>query len=532
MFVSTETILRLGPEIALIVMASLIYVGGAFWPGRRTSWASFATATYLLVGYMLVREDRRLAASFEAAAVSWTGPLVVDALGQMVRWLALAMGLLFTLSAFHTASRRLASEYLGSLMLVVAGVMLVGGANELVFLFVSLELVTIPTYVLLFLGRRDRPSAEATAKYFYLSILASALLLYGFAFLYGLAGTTTIAGDGTVAGIREALTAPTGKQVALSGLAPLAIVFVFAGLGFKIAAAPFHFYAPDVYQGTTNANAGLLAVAPKIAGIVALMRIVAAGVPTGGSFAWQLTVVFAVLTMTIGNVSALWQTHLRRLMAYSSIAHAGYMLIGLAVGLTGDGGGAYQGLAATMFYLLVYSLASIGAFSALAYLSTEERECDGIDDLAGLGRERPAVAASLALCMFSLSGLPPLAGFWGKLTLFTGSVQLAGVTRTTDLWFLALSLVGAINAAIGAAYYLRIVGVMYFRPASAPARATGNGSLLAAVACGIAVLLLGANPGPLVARAGLAAQSLRSKAAETARTVDEPAADATAELAR
>ena len=234
------------------------------------------------------------------------GPLIIDYLGQVSRYGCLLVGLLLTLVASRAGIERLATEVLGTLMMLVAGLMLVCRANELVFLFVALELISIPAYVLLFLGRHDRASGEATIKYFFLSILASALLLYGMSFLYGVSqGTTIIIGTTGVPGIREAIAHLPTEQTSLF---LIGLVLVVAGLGFKIAAVPFHFYAPDVYQGTTNINAGLLAVAPKIAGILALIRLVLAIVPADLRVGWQLMWVLAIVTMTLGNVCALWQT--------------------------------------------------------------------------------------------------------------------------------------------------------------------------------------------------------------------------------
>src|SRR5690606_26515912 len=238
-------------------------------------------------------------------------------------------------------------------------------------------------------------SAEATAKYFYLSIFSSAMLLYGFSFLYGMTGTTTLvsASPGVVPAIRDQLAEALAAQSHLLALGPVALVMIFAGLGFKMAAVPFHFYAPDVYQGTTNVNAGLLSVLPKIAGAVALVRVTVAVLPPGLSdFVWQLTLVLAVLTMTIGNVCALWQTNVRRMMGYSSIANAGFMLIGLTVALAMTQAGAdqraltYGGVAALVFYLVMYVFGALGTFATLAHLSSEEREISTIEQRAGTNK--------------------------------------------------------------------------------------------------------------------------------------------------
>lgn len=510
MFVEAQTFLLLAPEVVLTLAATAIFVGGAFVRNRKM-WVAAALASYLAAFAALA-----FSGSPWFAGVVDSGPLTVDPLSLGLRWLAVGAGFILTLAISQPASDELASEMLGALMLVMVGVMLTASANELVLLFVGLEMISVPTYVLLYLGRKDRGAGEATMKYFYLSLLSSALLLYGFSFLYGIGGTTLIVGNSHQPGIREALAggAAAAGNAALLHLAPLALVLVVAGLGFKLAAAPFQFYAPDVYQGTTNANAGILAVAPKVAGIAALIRLLLLILPVESvdagklaQFAWQLGLALSVLTMTIGNICALWQNNIRRLLAYSSIAHSGYLLIGFSVaaaniaGLPGEP--AAGGVTAMLFYVAVYSLATMGAFSALAYLGSAEREVNTVDELSGLGKSQPFTAAALAIFMFSLAGIPPLAGFFGKLTLFVGAVKLAvSADGPMSAWFCALAIIGALNAAIAAAYYLRIIAVMYFQPVTTETPAQGGpGALAAAVLCAVLVVVAGFLPGSLVALA-------------------------------
>jgi len=444
MFVESKTLSLLAPEIILMLGATVLFMLGAFSTGRGrliATLVSYAGAAVALAWY----------GSPWSAESTFSGPLVIDPMSLGLRWIALLAGVIFTFAGSRRDAE-LAAEFQGTLMLVICGSMLAASANELVLLFLGLELISIPTYVLLFLGRRDRASAEATMKYFYLSLLASALLLYGFAFLYGISGTTVITGSGEIRGIREAFLnqGPTGSALTASlfKLSPIALVLVTAGFGFKLAAAPFQFYAPDVYQGTTNANAGVLAVVPKLAGVAGFLRLALLVIPGTDApekaFAWQLPLVLAVLTMTIGNICALWQKDIRRLLAYSSIAHGGYLLIGLAVAAASMSSGSHQaagGAGAMLFYVLVYALATMGSFCTLAYLGSPRRELSGVEELAGLGRSHPLAAAALAIFMFSLAGIPPLAGFWGKLTLFGSAIQLASVNQTANtslaLWFVS-----------------------------------------------------------------------------------------------
>jgi len=523
MFVESKTISLLAPEIILMMGATILFMLGAFRAGRAQLIATliaYAGAAVALACY----------GSPWNAESTFSGPLVIDPMSLGLRWIALLAGLIFTLAGSRRDAE-LAGEFQGTLMLVICGAMLASSANELVLLFLGLELISVPTYVLLFLGRRDRASAEATMKYFYLSLLASALLLYGFAFLYGISGTTVIVGSGEVRGIREAFQNQGGTSSALTAtasslfkLSPVALVLITAGFGFKLAAAPFQFYAPDVYQGTTNANAGVLAVIPKLAGVAGLLRLALLVIPgtevAEKAFAWQLPLVLAVLTMTIGNICALWQKDIRRLLAYSSIAHGGYLLIGLAVSaanLSSESHQAAGGAGAMLFYVLVYALATMGSFCTLAYLGSPRRELSGVEELGGLARNQPLAAAALAIFMFSLAGIPPLAGFWGKLTLFGSTIQLAAINQTSNtslaLWFVGLAIVAALNAAIGAAYYLRVIGVMYFQAPGTPAPAAGGKlALVGGVLCALLVISSGMFPAQIVGLSLRAEQKLVEQA--------------------
>jgi NADH-quinone oxidoreductase subunit N len=308
-----------------------------------------------------------------------------------------------------------------------------------------------------------------------------------------------LVGSDTAPGIRDAiLQLGDDPRAALS---PFALLLVLAGLGFKLAAVPFHFYAPDVYQGTTATNAALLATLPKIAAASGIVRVVLECLPIEAENAWQVLLVLSILSMTIGNVCALWQKNLRRLLAYSSIAHSGYMLIGLTVAQAGaaQGGGdpTYGGVSALVFYLAVYTFASLGSFAALAAMGTSGREASSIDDLAGTGRTQPLAAAAMAIFMFSLAGIPPLAGFWGKFELFSSAITLAmSASGTASYWLIALSVIGALNAAVAAAYYLRVVGVMYFQSSTSPNRPAlqPGGALAATLGCAALVIAIGLGP--------------------------------------
>lgn len=519
---SIETVYFLLPELILVFSATLIYLGGAFLPARP-GWSWLAAAAVVLAGVALYEEGVSLqrSAAEQQAATTETGaspvteainrPITVDAFAMAVRWGVLGVALIFIMLGARTSERAESSEFMGSLLLLVAGLMFVSLARDLVLFFAGLELVSIPTYVLLYLGR-GKPMLESGTKYFFLSILSSALMLYGFSFLYGAAGSTNLVQ------IRQALAAAGSEASGVAAFAPLALVLIFAGLAFRLTAVPFHFYAPDVYQGTSNPNAGLLAVVPKVAGLVVLVRIAFAAMPGLERLGWQISLSVAIVTMTLGNLLALWQGNLRRMLAYSSIAHAGYMLIGLAVGFAVAGGASdanhFDGVGATFFYLLVYAAATAGAFAALTYLSGVTRQLDTVDELAGLSGSYPLTAAVLAVFMFSLTGLPPLAGFWGKFALFTGALGVDSRNPDTGTlwpWFLALAIAGALNAAISAGYYLRIVGAMYFRRSlTRPAGQGGAGAAWAMTVCAALVIGIGCFPGPWMEVAQQAGQAARA----------------------
>ena len=488
---TTLTVYLSSPEIVLFTAAVLIYVLSAFYDNAAL-WNRMASAAVLAAGLVL--------AFTTAAGGVRSGPLAFDSLSLYSRWLALGLGLILALTMARPFSARAAAEQQGSLLLVVAGLMISVSAESLIVLFLGLELISIPTYILLYLSRDDDASREATAKYFFLSILASSLLLYGFSFLYGATGATDLHV------IAARLADPALLASGMGKLAKLALVLIFAGLGFKLTAVPFQFYAPDVYQGTSHAVAGVLSTLPKAAALVALVRIAAGAMPDLAPHTWQIALALAVASMTLGNLLALWQDNLRRLLAYSSIAHSGYLLIGLTVGLAGrPAAGAWSGIAASLFYLCVYAIATLGAFAAFAHLGREGRQLDAVDELAGLGRTRPLVAGWIALFMFSLTGIPPLAGFWGKLALFQSALAVDGGPHSDDgvhRWLIGLAVVGVLNAAIAAAYYLRVVGVMYFRtPLGTPRAEGGRGAWWAAALCAVLVVLLGFYSRPLMQEA-------------------------------
>jgi NADH-quinone oxidoreductase subunit N len=457
------------PEVFLIGTVCLMFLAGPFLvteggqagSGLRHRWGTLALLTLGIAWAVWIR-------STPAAS---SGPFRSDALVWFIRGVTLSFGPVLVLLLWNQIDDGHAAEAQACLLSILAGVNFVVLANDLVLLFLGLELVSIPTYFLLYLPRRDRQMREATVKYFLLSIFSSALLLYGLAWLFGLAGTTNLPAIADFAA--------RGGIDGDSSLVRIVLGLLIAGLGFRITAVPFHFYAPDVFQGVTSSAAAMLSFIPKVVGFAALLRLLPlldAGVLTDwepqGTLGTTLAIV-AIVTMFGGNLLALRQTHVHRLLAYSSVAHAGYMLVGLTVG---DAAGA-SGLSSLLFYLVAYGIMTVGVFAVIAALGRGPNAVQTTADLAGLSRTQPVAALMLAVCLFGLTGLPPTIGFLGKLNLFLSGWS-AG-TPTGRVLAVALG----INAVIAACYYLRLIATVYL---DAPRRGTSEtGEIPAWIAAGL-----------------------------------------------
>ena len=493
------------PEVALVGTACVLFTLAAFSPQRATTFViallGIAAAMALAVWFgpkeaSIVGADR---AVLFHSTIDPNGPAL------FVRWIALIAVAAFAFVVYTESGERTSGEYYGCLLVIAAGVSLIGRANDLMTLFLALEMISIPTYVLLYLPVQSKPGLEAAVKYFLLSILSSAILLFGFGYLFGATGTTNLTA------MADILSHAKGESD--SPLALIGIVLAIAGIGFRIAAVPFHFYAPDVYQAGPTGVVAVLAVLPKVAGFVALARIMgqAGATYAGQSFDANSLVPYAlgwlaVLSMTFGNILALLQDNLKRTMAYSGIAHAGYLLIGATASLSGKGG-----LEAVYFYLVAYALMTAGFFAVLRAVHSPERPVESVDDLAGLSTSRPLVAACLAVSLVSMIGLPLTAGFPGKLQLFL-SVFLAPTDTPMGTGFRTLAFIGAANAAMGAVYYLRILGAIYLRTPLVPFAANrGTAAALAAIACAVGTLAIGIYPKPLSEAATKAAPTVVAK---------------------
>jgi NADH-quinone oxidoreductase subunit N len=417
------------------------------------------------------------AAMMKTGAPAFSGSVAVDGISRIALVL-LAFSALMTLlvTAGYAGRWEVESgEYFALVLFATAGMMAMASGLDLVTIFIGLEVASISQYILAsFRWHADR-SNEASVKYLLLGAFASAFLLYGIALTYGATGSThlvEIAAALKTAGV-------AGNPLLIAGIG-----LMLVGLGFKVSAVPFHMWTPDVYEGAPTAVTAFMAAGPKVAVFVALLRILGFGFdaarPDWTALVWWL----AVLTMVVGNILALVQKDMKRLLAYSAIAHAGYVLVALVAGADLGGIG-------VLFYLVVYSLTTLGSFGVVALAKSEDNGGTAIENFAGLGWSRPWLGLAMAVFMFSLAGIPPTAGFIGKFYIFGAAIQQGHV------W---LAVIGVMASLVSVYYYLRVVVLMYMRPAASEAPFLIPANAAIALALGLAVvgiLFLGVYPGPL-----------------------------------
>lgn len=458
-----EKLAFLHPEIALFVTTCVVMVVGLSKNASVRRATSFVAGLGLIVAFVLSLWSPQTGGMFPSilpyakatiAGVSFL--LLLSLVGVVDR----DYESMVARSGRFDPLRSNRGEFFAFFLFSVTGVMLCASADDLIWLFLALELTSLPTYIMVAMSSPKLRSQEAGVKYFFLGAFGAATFLYGFAMLYGAAGTTSLPEMQVM--FQSMLASGEG----LPTFAVFGLVMAVIGVGFKIAAVPMHFYTADVYQGAASPVTGYLAFAPKTAGFLALLpllSIVGWGWPdspetvSGAGLPEAVRVVLwtmAALTMTVGNVLALMQTSAKRVLAYSSIAHSGYMLVGLVAG-PGAGSSVWEnGLAAVLFYLLVYGVTNAGAFAVLASLErrSDDPEVDSINDLKGMWAQHPLLAVAWSLCILSLLGFPPLLGFWPKVHLFFASISAGEVL---------LAVILAFNSAIAAFYYLRLVVPAY-----------------------------------------------------------------------
>jgi NADH-quinone oxidoreductase subunit N len=447
------------PELALTFGVLGLFLVDLFWKKSPARVALLTACTLAVLGFtaaLLARQPSDGVALFN-------GMIANDAFASFFKWLFLGAGALTVVVAAlgkDFPSARI-GEFFALLCAIVLGMFMMASATDLLMVYLSIELVSMVSYVLAGYRKGDRKAAEGSLKYVIYGGVASGVMLFGMSYLYGLTGTTNLLRLGhAIQGIHTAGAPLAATKIALV----VAIVFVTAGIGYKVAAVPWHMWCPDVYEGAPTPFTAFLSVGPKAAGFALALRFFHSALagqmgsgPAGfaqalGGLPWPAVVgVMAAVTMTLGNLTALSQTNLKRLLAYSSIAHAGYTLMGLSA-VSG------RGIQAVMIYMLVYLVMNIGAF-VVVILVAEATGSESILDYKGLAKRHPLAAVTFAIFLFSLTGLPPFAGFAGKWYLFYAVFER--IDGPGGGWYAMLALVGALNTAIALYYYVRIVRAMF-----------------------------------------------------------------------
>jgi NADH-quinone oxidoreductase subunit N len=469
------------PFLILAIAGMLLVLAEAFYKGEdRTALVGLAVAGSLAAAIASIILYRQLGPN-ESKSIFGT-MLVADKLGYV---LGAVFSMLTAFTALMSPAHQRAhdwrmGEYYGILLLSASGMIMLAQAGNLVTVFLGIETMSIGVYVMVAMRRRSRRGNEAAMKYFLIGAFATGFLMYGMALLYGASGTLSLAR------MQGALLNTANPGLVIAGTFMLVVAF-----GFKIAAVPFHMWAPDAYEGAPTPVTAFMASAVKAAAVAAMIRLF--GVALGGdtlpfgTLGWASPmVVIAAVTITIGNIGAIKQENIKRMLAYSSVSHAGVILVGLcAMGL-----GSPTGQSALVYYLIAYSVSTMGAFAVVAYVGSKGRERLLVDDWAGLANHHPGAALAMVICLLSFAGMPPTGGFFGKFYVFKSAMD------AYDGQLLWLVLVGVVNSAISIYYYLRIVTAMYFREANGPFTVTrAPGLMFVLVLMPVLVLELGIMPG-------------------------------------
>jgi NADH-quinone oxidoreductase subunit N len=463
------------PELILAVGALVLLMIGAFAGDRATMPVlRYAVALLVLAGIAVATMPDERAALFN-------GSFVLDGFAKFLKILAVlgSIGTLLMSGDFLAGPDRRKFEYPVLILLATTGMLLLISAGDLIALYLGLELMSLSLYVVAAFDRDNVRSTEAGLKYFVLGALSSGMLLYGASLIYGFTGTVKFAGIA-----QEAANGGIGLIIGL--------VLLFAGLCFKVSAVPFHMWTPDVYQGAPTPITAFFASAPKVAAIAVFMRVSLSAFPAITA-QWQQIIVFVALaSMWLGSFAAIGQRNIKRLMAYSSIGHMGFALVGLAAGTS-------EGIQGVLIYMAIYVAMTLGTFACIISMRRNHKPFEEITDLSGLARTNPAQAFVLAMLLFSLAGVPPTAGFFAKFYVFLAAIK-AGL-------FL-FAVIGVLASVVGCYYYLLIVKVMYFDDPAPAFDPMGNALRTMVAVTGLFVILFFVYPGPLVEAAGVAAKSL------------------------
>ncbi len=458
------------PEMFMLAMACVILLAVAFLGKQGANAAYGLSQLTLAITAILIYQ------SLGETGLTFDGTYVKDAFSDVLKMAICLINIAVLLySTTYLKARDLfKGEYYVLAIFSTLGMMIMVSAAHFLTIYLGLELMSLCMYAMVAMHRDSFIATEAAMKYFILGALASGMLLYGMSIIYGVTGNLSIA---TVA---EVVQAGGLDNTVLS----FGIVFLVIGIGFKMGAVPFHMWLPDVYQGAPTAVTLFIAAAPKVAAFAMAIRLLVEGLGDAQLYWQDMLIMLSVLSMIIGNVVAIAQTNIKRMLAYSTISHIGFILLGLI-------SGSPEGYAASMFYALVYSLMSMGGFGMIILLSRQGFEADNIDDYKGLSKRNPWYALMMLILMFSMAGIPPLIGFYAKLTVIKSIV---------DVNLISIAIVAVLMSVIGAFYYLRIIKVMYFdTPEQHQALEAPIDMRLMISANALAVLMLGIFPGSLLA---------------------------------
>jgi len=481
-----------GPFILGVLVAVAVLVTDIALPGRRGAVLAVSLVGLAFVAVLTIATGTTAATAFGDPG---HGAYRVDALTTFLDLLFIsivAFTIVFAPDYLEPRGLPLA-EFSVGLLFAMTGAMLISASADLLVLFIGLELMVLPGYLLAGYHKSDGYSTEGAIKYFLLGSFSSAIFLFGLAFVWGLTGTTRIDE------VSSALAAVANGSAALSPALALGLAFMTTGVAFKIAAVPFHYWTPDAYQGSPTPVTGYLSVGPKIGAFALILRLFVEALGPLKADWLQIVIVLAILTMTLGNLVALTQTNVKRMLAYSSIAHTGYMLVGLAAFAAGR----IEGLQGLLYYGAAYSFMNLGAFAVIAALQKRAGVTSALATFAGLGRREPLLGILMTLFLLSLTGIPPTAGFFAKALIILAAVQAGG-------WVAFLAVLMVLNAAAAAFYYLRVVVYMYMRDPASDAPPLRHGRLLwgGLAAATALTILFGIFPGLILGMIGDAAQAI------------------------
>lgn len=479
------------PQSLVVVLALVVLLADVFLPRLSKRRLADISVVGLLVTMLVTALVRP-----ELPAPAFGGMLIADGYAQFFNFFFLGAALLGVLMSVDYLERERIShgEYYALILLVTVGMMIMASATDLIAVFLGLEVLSIGLYVLCGYAREKLVSEESALKYFLLGAFASALFLYGVALLYGATGATNL--QAIAAALGGPATDPGSRALLLAGTGLLIV-----GFGFKVAVVPFHVWTPDVYEGAPTTVTAFMSVGAKAAGFAAFLRVFIDSLGVVRPQAAAIGAALAALTLILGNVAAIAQSNIKRMLAYSSIAHAGYLMVGVTAAMLG----ARQAVPAVLFYAFAYAVMNLGAFAVVLALCRRGEEVLAIDDYAGLGFKYPVLGALMSLFMISLTGFPPTVGFLGKLMLFSAAIETGQLT-----WLVVL---GVLTSVVSAYYYLRVIVVMYMAPADMKTEETQRADSpylqVALVATGLATLLFGILPAGVLQGAYAAFESFR-----------------------